>query len=134
MFIYLFVDHQDHGALILAGMWGFHSKLDRNMANSIFKDMIDLKISQNYIPYRGQNNKEKDQYFLASYVYNKIKQKSVIHDSYLCWLYNDSEPFPTRRIGNCFVGGENAISCINGTVKDCPIQCRPKNHQDWNTC
>ncbi len=114
-------------------MWGFYNQRDRNLSKQIFNDIIDQNIAKQYNS-RPINSKGQDQFFLSSYVYQKIKKNSVIHDSYLCLMYNDSEPFPTKRVGNCFVGGENALSCINETFKDCPVQCRPQNHQDWNTC
>ena len=115
-------------------MWGFYNQRDRLLANQIFKEIIDLNIAKQYKRNPAINTKGEDQFFLTSRVYRKIKTISVIHDSHLCLLYKDSEPFPSQRVGNCHIRGENAISCINGTVKDCPVKCRPQNHQDWNTC
>ena len=118
---------------MLAGMWGFNNQLDRNFSTSIYNNIIDINIAKTFNP-GSANLKGQDQFFLERYVVRGLRKKSIIHDSYLCLMYRDSEPFPTRRVGGCHVGGENAIECQKGSLKDCPVQCRPKNHQDWNAC
>jgi len=67
-----------------------------------------------------ESKKGFDQFFLADYVYPLVKQVAVIHDSYCCLSYRDSQPFPTKRIGNCFVA---AIGGCNetGIYYPCPI-------------
>ena len=56
-----------------------------------------------------------------------------IHDSYLCEVFKDSEPFPTRRIeseGNNFVGANG-----HGPLLEiCPYECRTAEHKDWIYC
>ena len=95
--------------------------------------MIDSKITKNYN--MKKNQKKKDQHFLIAYVYPLLRNVSVIHDSHLCKLYKDSKPFPTRRIGACFIGSTDYDnSCINKKFHLCPEECRPKNHKDWTTC
>jgi hypothetical protein len=55
-------------------------------------------------------------------------------------VYNDGKPFPSKRLGALFVsfGGpvnEYDFYAYNKTFHaECPIECRPKNHQDWKAC
>ncbi|CAF1000518.1 unnamed protein product [Brachionus calyciflorus] len=125
-------DNPSHGTHILGGMWGFKSILNRAKANEIYNLIINKNLSRNYNP-NGRSTKGYDQFFLSDHVYPKIKLNSTIHDSYLCKHYPNSRPFPTKRIGNCFVGGVGWCNeKKNFTI--CPNQCRPSNHQDWETC
>jgi len=123
-------DNRAHGTLILGGMWGFNSQLDRKLSKEIFRRILDRKES---IKYNLGSRKGYDQYFLSNNVYPLIKRNSLIHDSYFCRLFKDSQPFPTRRKGNCFVGNhlcnENII-----IFPDCPLQCRLVKHLDWKQC
>ena len=98
-------------------MWGFKSKSDKYLANIIYKLILDKRIATKY------NNESKiqgDQNFLADYIYPLIKDNSLIHDSYFCRSYLDSEPFPTKRLGNCFVGAYAREGC-NQSVLECPF-------------
>jgi hypothetical protein len=115
---------------MLGGMWGFYSSRDRALARSIFQLINDKKLKAQYFGDKGN-----DQFFLVAHVYKNIKDRSIIHDSYLCGFYRDSEPFPTQRIGFCHVGLRNE-NCTNDSnpVSKCPLECRPKDHQDWEKC
>ena len=73
-----------------------------------------------------------DQHFLTQHVYPFVKSNSIIHDSYLCTSYG-GDGFPTKRIGNCFIGSTEACN-TTASFTECPKQCRPKEHQDWTTC
>ena len=95
--------------------------------------MIDEKITA---PFNsgGGNPKGQDQSFLHQHVYGKLRHISVIHDSHLCLMYKDSTPWPSKRQGNCYVG---LVEDCNINIKFdfiCNPQCRPKHHQDWDTC
>lgn len=69
----------------------------------------------------------------------------MIHDSYFCarWDFNfygllTVHPFPTKRNGFAFVGGQsssgsNEYNSSQG-LKHCPLQCRPSYGKDWNYC
>jgi hypothetical protein len=81
-------------------MWGVRNKLDRNMSNYIFEKTVDKAIAAMYI----NQPKGLDQSFLATYFYNQLRSNSVIHDSHLCQMYHDSTPWPSRRIGDFYVG------------------------------
>jgi hypothetical protein len=73
---------------------------------------------------------------LLAHVYEKIKDKSLIHDSFLCKVYNDGKPFPSKRLGALFGPvNEYDFYAYNKTFHaEFPIECRPKDHQDWKTC
>jgi hypothetical protein len=130
----LILDNPSHGTFILGGMWGFFNYRDRAKANLIFDRIIHPLIGVNLNP-NHSNPKGYDQQFLSDYVYPEIKKNSIIHDSYFCLTLNDSEPFPTKRFGNCFVGTLQYV-CENKKpyFSPCPVQCRPYDHQDWTYC
>lgn len=115
-------------------MWGFYNSRNRDLANILFKSILNSNISSKYnLNYTSP--KGYDQYFLSTYVYPEISRNSIIHDSYFCLTINDSKPFPTKRNGDCFVGTlEHSCNDKNPKFEPCPIQCRPKNHLDWTFC
>ena len=118
----------------IGGMWGLQILKDRNLASQIAAKIFDPRIAKQYN--KEINKKDKDQEFLRNKVYNMIKTSSLIHDSYCCKLYRDSEPFPTQRKGRCFIGGSgNQFNCENNsTFTPCPLECRPKDHTNWIYC
>ena len=113
-------------------MWGFKRYLDPIKANLIFSFVKDKMISKKFNP-NSNSPKGFDQIFLTTVVYKIISNKSLEHDSYLCHLFPNSKPFPSKRKGNCFVGG---IGMCNETALfyPCPKECRPKNHLNWTYC
>lgn len=117
----------------MGGMWGFYSKRNRDLADELFKLILSLKLSRKYNR-KLKNLKGFDQFFLRDQIYSKIKEHSIIHDSYHCEKFKDSKPFPTKRQGDCFVGGINCNRSATAVILNCPKECRPKNHQDWLTC
>lgn len=127
-------DHPAHGTLILAGMWGLKLSQNRTLAKNFFYKLQDKTMAAGFLR-RGVSRKWLDQQFLAVHVYKDIKKLSIIHDSYLCKVYKDSKPYPTKRKGNCFVAMMQLTNCYEGKMfPPCPIECRPKNHQDWDRC
>ena len=115
-------------------MWGFYNSRNRSLATKIFEMIIDKNISRIYNPVNGTINKKgHDQFFLEEYVHPLIHNRSVTHDSFICERFG-GDPFPTKRVGNCFIGSTNGCNTTGVFFKDCPIKCRPKNHQDWNQC
>ena len=126
-----FKDHPWHGTSILGGMWGFFNARDRTLAKRFFDLFIDKKLSSQYN--QGlKSPKGSDQNFLTEHIYPILKSNSITHDSYLCGGYGGS-PFPTKRLGNCYIGGTTECD-INATFYECPSQCRPREHQDWKFC
>ena len=113
-------------------MWGFKNYKNRNLANDIYELVINKTLSVKYNP-SGISSRGHDQFFLSHHVYNKIKLDSVIHDSFLCKSYGDAAPFPTKRIGNCFVG-QVGVCNESASFFTCEKECRPKDHLDWETC
>jgi hypothetical protein len=121
-----------HYAKILGGMWGFKPKKDRELGSKIFKKLLSKHIIYHY--YRNTDSLVAyDQYFLKKYVYNEIKSRSVIHDSYTCAYFSDSTPFISKRKGLCYIGSIGYCD-ENKKFFECPIQCRPKEHLDWIYC
>ena len=131
----MILDHPMHETEILGGMWGFKNSMDRNLAYHLFKFVLSKKISKNY-NFHTQNEKGKDQEFLSKYFYPLIKSKSIIHDSFLCKIFDNSLPWPMKRLSDCFVGSPSYCneSLANKFYEECPFDCRPKNHKDWLYC
>lgn len=126
-------DHKDHGTTILGGMWGYKNWLNRQMGDQILADILNKDIASQYNGLEV-NSKGADQIFLNDYVYQRIKSNSTIHDSHLCVIYQDSTPWPTRRLGDCYVGLVRECNTSGIFPFECPQQCRPKLHSDWTTC
>ena len=101
------------------------------MSKSIYKQIINREISWLYNQHKT-NNKGSDQAFLSTFVYPFIRNDSIIHDSYLCMTYGGS-PFPTQRLGDCFIGGVTECNVNSTFAWECPVKCRPRNHY-WPTC
>ena len=83
-------DHPYHQSLIMGGMWGCR--------NGILKDIKSFINS-----YVKGDFWQVDQNFLRDVVYNKVKDKSFIHDSYFNIELNKVN-FPTKRKNKEFVG------------------------------
>ena len=116
-------------------MWSFYNSKDRLFADTVFKEIIKVSTSEKYNS--KKNQKGRDQIFLSDFLYNKVRSRALIHDSYLCMHYHDSVPFPTRRKGACFIGRSGHShnnNCENMSMPACPRECRPKDHQDWISC
>jgi hypothetical protein len=113
-------------------MWGFKNARDRKLAKRIFELALSKEIADRYNPNRNSPDFV-DEEFLKDHVFSLIKDKSLVHDSFYCHHWGGN-PWPTRRLGNCFVGKPGSCD-VNGTDFDeCPVQCRPKEHTDWKTC
>lgn len=126
-------DHPMHGVPMLGGMWAFRTSLDRKAAASIHEKIHNRTLVQNY---GGRG----DQTFLTHHVWPIARLSAITHDSFLCRhnFGHPTQPFPTQRQinqTNCFIGCVRPC-CTNGKMPfgHCPIQCRPKDHQDWLYC
>ena len=129
-------------------MWGAgkgnnYNNFLKEELDKVFKDMIS-ESGRLYKLALLRNNKGKgiDQTLLARRVWPYAKNDSVIHDSYTCHKRGlrgtDIRPFPTKRlqqrhnyVGDYFVGKGEITVKKHGA---CPVQCRPKEHQDWLIC
>lgn len=97
--MHIMKDHPYHGGFpILAGMWGLKKKgFDLNMTNM-------LKIYSNSEQYHY------DQIFLNNFIWKYYADDCIIHDEFF-----NNKPFPTKRIGNEYVGrpfNENDIPSL----------------------
>ncbi|CEO97169.1 unnamed protein product (mitochondrion) [Plasmodiophora brassicae] len=122
-------DHYEHTVPILGGMFGAHSSSFRE----VFPDPI-ARIAQ----YATSKNigKQTDQAWLAQDVYPVIKDRILLHDSFLCNAYGPSRPFPLPRsyhadfVGNVLSEGHNQDSLYyrNGAKemggREAPLRCR----------
>jgi len=67
-------DHKEHGASILAGLWGIHKIPEvniRDLFQSFLNNPIDLGFGKDGV----------DQSFLGLYLYNRIKSRLLVHYS-----------------------------------------------------
>lgn len=117
----------------MAGMWGFRVRDDRTLAKKISNLVIDSNLSRYYNPDR-RNYKRGDQDFLADQVYDLIRRRALIHDSYGCMSHQYSTHWPTKRQGNCYVGSSWFCDRNSSDFFLCPHQCRPPDHLDWIHC
>ena len=127
-------DNPFHNTDILGGLFGVRQDTPaRKKAR-----LEDFKVIINH--YGHSWNKGADQVALARVVAPRAAKDSLIHDSYLCKsdLIKGSmpAPWPTRRkhfedptVPN-FVGNTGDFSI----ALECPVECRPREHPDWNTC
>jgi hypothetical protein len=110
---------------------------NRFEAKGLFAKIIDKSKAKQYISGQGFCCGA-DQGFLSSEVWPEASRNSTVHDSYLCNAFGKSRPYPTKRPTEtyCYV---SCNLCCNTTqiadkMKECPVQCRPKEHQDWIYC
>lgn len=86
-----------------------------------------------------QNAKGADQWFLYDIVWPVAKANATVHDSYLCNQFG-GEPFPTQRPNDKFCFAACFLPCCDTSLNqtnrmpECPMECRPKEHQDWYYC
>ena len=117
---------------MLGGMWGFYNSRDRKTAKKIFNHILNkflwIKYNQD-----GKHQRGFDQFFLKDFVFPLIKSNSMIHDSYTCQNLQGIG-FPSKRIGNCYVGSVDFNCNKTGFYYVCPIACRPYDHLDWTYC
>lgn len=92
---------------------------------------INERISRAYNPSQ-MSSYGYDQEFLKFYLYPLIVDNATIHDSYFCEKYSNSRPFPTERKVFDHIGSYSYKKFEN--FLECPIDCRPKEHQDWRYC
>ena len=127
-------DHPHHKEDILGGMWGV--KLTPAVRGKV-KESFQKMLNSNML-YSNHNERGPDQDLLKEYIWPWAKDFAMIHDSYHCTKYNNTLPYPTQRkdgICNfvaCIPELKSRITFVKGNK--CPIECRPKNHKDWEYC
>jgi hypothetical protein len=120
----------------MGGMWAFRVEYDRKFSRTFRSKLFDRSLITQY-------SLNKDQQFLADHLWPYAKDKAMVHASYWCTIPDWNQhhrPFPTQRpIPNvtyyCFIGCPKPC-CVDWYFdKDpCPVNCRPKEHQDWIYC
>lgn len=138
-------------------MWGARPAINRSLSAWIFKQLQNERIhdeddreedeDDDYFYFDDYNSQEEeynnssfekypygnDQEFLREFVYERIRNMSTIHDSYMCERFKDSSPFPSQRLIPYYVGYKS--SEINfDEIYLCPKACRPEQHIDWKFC
>jgi hypothetical protein len=132
-FFYIARDHFQHNMHILGGLWGAANVRARGYLFDAFQPMLIPLIG-------GRYTGDGDQQFLEDYVWPKVNNNSLAFDSFYCAKFG-GRPFPSQRqIGNFHLGCrrpccyERIDSKTCEIVPICPVECRPKDHQDWNFC
>lgn len=133
---YLFLcmrDHPLHGIPVLGGLWT--SALSRNRL--LFLHLFSILLDRNKVKRYALSH---DQTLLSELVWPKVKDQSLVFDSYTCdrLPHPNWRPFPSQRTSTeCHLGCIRPC-CVNSTKiilkKPCPEKCRPKNHPDWIYC
>lgn len=90
--LHIMRDHPQHGAPILAGMWGIKANFAK-----------EIKLINKINNYNNYQKKDADQIFLAKEVYQLCKDKALQHSSYNIKYINYIKEFPTERINNQYV-------------------------------
>lgn len=123
-------DHPAHSIEVLGSGWGVRmSQLERNFIDAGF--MTAVKDPIFWAP-RGAYGP--DQGFLKRYLWPWGKWSALSHDAYTCLQFPRTSPWPTQRkmTTNNFVA---SVISANDILKiECPMKCRPKEHQDWKYC
>ena len=119
--------------------------------NSFKHILIYISIASNtdiYITNMVTQNSGKglDQQLLNMHLWPLASQNLIVHDSYLCVSYqaigHGFRPWPTKRLSsedfnegvvNNFVGSNGGQISLK-SHPPCPVECRPKEHQDWTLC
>jgi hypothetical protein len=127
-------DHVNHVRTMNGGLWGGMPGCESLARGGGFVKMIgDSKQS-------GMAGYMEDIYLLVESVWPLVKDDQIGHDSYSCTKYDNARPFPKQRdenyqhVGQVFDHQDNPrMGDIDGFIrgKPNPVQCRPKDHQDW---
>ena len=120
-------DHPQHGIEILGGMWCYRTTKNLIRSAQYLELMLKNAGKRNRT---SEAKKGDDQFMLQRYLWPKVKNDAIQHDSYLCKSYPGSIPYPSQRssIKEVIGGGGDAAA------SECPKNCRPKDHTDWLYC
>jgi hypothetical protein len=128
--IHIIRDHPEHDVPILGGLWGVKSNKERLWMKNVSQYLLSPDVAQCYAG-------EGDQTFLEDYIwpratmYNKM---TLEYDSFLCGKFPNSRPFPTRKKSPTLFVGCRRPNCTRDEHPECPMECRPPDHQDWIWC
>jgi hypothetical protein len=120
----------------MGGMWAFRVENDRTFSRVIRSKILDRALVTRY-------SLNRDQRFLAEHLWPYAQKQAISHASYWCttpdWNVHH-RPFPTQRptinlTKYCYIGcPKPCCATTNFDKEPCPVQCRPKDHQDWTFC
>ena len=141
-------DHYLHNIPMLGGLWGVAlNRLSIHDRMKILNVLLPLDNENDIRRFMKTYSRAGDQLFLKHYIWPLARHDSLIHDSYSCFWSRyisrtDTRPFPSKRqYPSCFVGcpkpcctEEIKESIDFSRYKQCPLICRPKEHQDWLFC
>ncbi|KAK3875034.1 hypothetical protein Pcinc_020068 [Petrolisthes cinctipes] len=116
-------DHIAHRSPVMGGMWGGCNYWQPSK-NKEIRTILFLSRKK----YGG------DQNALTTYLLPWAKENMTSHASYPCKQFPGSLPFPTRRVSGTFVGSRNYRMRNDTIFRQCPWECRPKLHKDWEMC
>ena len=120
-------DHPNHAYVVLGGMWCYRTKNNLTRATEILELMLQNAGKRNSL---SEPSKGEDQSLLHKYLWPRVKNDSIQHDSYLCKSFPGSLPYPRQRLANHHVIGTKGVY----VVPECPKDCRLKEHADWLYC
>ncbi|XP_042855242.1 uncharacterized protein LOC122242092 isoform X2 [Penaeus japonicus] len=112
------------------GFWGAHNK-DLDLMRSLRDVMYSKPQSEKY---------NHDQKLLKAVVWPVARTSVLNHESFTCkkWRreHGPAVPFPTQRVEGTYCGwGTYKVAEAKLVAKsECPVECRPKDHQDWTRC
>ena len=122
-------DHPYHNVEILGGMWCFRPQNSPTKAKHSLKLMLENAGKRSST---SEATKGNDQFMLQRYLWPKVKNDVIQHDSYLCKSYPGSIAYPSQRSSIIEIIG--ASRSWGFEAMECPKECRPKDHQDWLYC
>ena len=118
-------DHPAYDKLINEGLFCVNARLDRKLVARVQRlsraRSAPVAVSQSTF----ENN-----------VWDVVRANVTQHDSYRC--HSDDyrmahAPFPSERGKRSeYVGCKRP--CLTDEVPTCPVECRPRDHQDWDYC
>lgn len=135
--LHIMRDNKDHGGWpIVSGWWGMKLH-DKQHRTSVTNPLIDQLLFGEHGDRGGI-----EQTALALTIYPKLADRALAHDSYLCRhppsTLETTRPWPTQAV--VIHGSDGKLLRYSCGLRDprpeaeCPLACRPKDHQDWLYC
>ncbi|XP_064088228.1 uncharacterized protein LOC135202672 isoform X1 [Macrobrachium nipponense] len=118
-------DHPFHGIPMLAGMWGG--------CNTWKPDQI-FNVTARIL--RESSWSRADQPVMGRRLWPIASMNITPHDAYSCRSFGKNKPFPSKRVNFTYIGEKSYMKAFKRpkTFWECPVYCRPKDHQDWKYC
>lgn len=120
------------GVLIFVstGMWGGRNS-NLNLTEGLRKEFI----KKGYCKGSCKSPGKSDQDLLREILWPIALNDSISHGSFTCKMFPNTRPFPTRlKDISLWVGHSYQWKGLVRINYKCPIECRPKDHPDWEYC